>query len=82
MLDPDEAMPLEDLDVLSIQESARNSASPEVDVLLPLFGHGMLDRHIGDLDVPTGDEHAEDLREDRVLIGDEVDHAVGDDDVE
>ena len=82
VLDLDEAVPLENLYVLSIQESACDSASPEVDVLLSLLGHGTLDRDVRDLNATSRDEHAKDLREDCVLVGDEVDHAVGDDDIE
>jgi len=39
VLDLDKAMLLEDLCVLSIQESTCDSASPEIDVLLALLGH-------------------------------------------
>ena len=40
MLDPLEAVPLQDLCVLSIQESPGNSAGPEIDVPLPFLDTG------------------------------------------
>ena len=52
-LDRLEAVPLQELCVLCLQQSAGNSAGPEVDVASPLLGHGILDRHIGDLDAPA-----------------------------
>jgi hypothetical protein len=61
VLDVDEAVSLEGFCVLSVQESAGDSASPEVDVPLPLLGYGALDRDIRDLDPSSGSEHAEDL---------------------
>jgi hypothetical protein len=36
---------------------------------------------VGDLQAPTGPEHAEGLAEDGVLVGGEVDDAVGDDEI-
>lgn len=70
VLDPLEAMPLKYLCVLSVQESACDSASPEVDVPLSFFGHGALDRHVRDLNASARNQHPKDPREDGVLVRD------------
>src|SRR5207248_8973809 len=59
-----------------------DSTGPQVDVPFALFGDGVLDGHIGQLDATARPEHAGDLGEHRVLVGDQVDHAVRDDHVE
>src|SRR6476659_6334026 len=81
-LDPLEPVPLQNLRVLCFQQSAGNSAGPEVDVASPLSTDRILDRDIGDLDPPTGSEHPEDLGENRVLVRDQVEHTIRDHDVE
>ena len=82
MLDPLEAVPLECRYILCVQQSSGNSTGPEVDLATALLRHGLLDRDIGDLDSPAGYEHSIDLTEDGVLVRDQIDDAVGEDDVE
>jgi hypothetical protein len=81
-LDPLEPMPLQNLRVLCFQQSAGNSAGPEVDVSPALFIDRILDGHVGDLHPPAGAKHAEDLRKDGVFVRNEIDHAIGDHDVD
>ncbi len=64
-----ETVLLQQLLVLCIQQSPGNSAGPEVDVAAARLAHRVLNRHVGDLDAPAGLEHAEDLGEDCVLVG-------------
>jgi hypothetical protein len=66
---------------LCFQQSTRNSASPQVDVLLGGVGHGLLDDDVGDLEPTTGFEHAEDFAVYRLFVGAQTDDAVGDGDV-
>jgi len=75
-LDPLEAVALKQPCVLCLQQSAGNSAGPEVDVAPAFFGDRGLDGHVGDLDAPGGPEHPVDLGEDRALVGGEIDDAV------
>ena len=75
-LDLLEAVTLKKLRVRCFQQRSGNSAGPEVDVAAALRADRVLDRDVGDLDPPTGCEHAEDLREDGVLVRDQVDHTV------
>jgi hypothetical protein len=67
---------------MAFQQRPGDSAGPEVDVASPLLADRLLDRHVGDLEPAAGAEHTEDLREDGVLVRNEVDDAVGDRDVE
>jgi hypothetical protein len=60
-LDAFEAVPFESGCVLCLQQSAGNSAGPEVDVTFAFLADGLLDRHVGDLDPAAGLQHAEDL---------------------
>jgi hypothetical protein len=60
-LDLLEAVSFENLAVLCLQQSARNSAGPQVDVPPALLRDGVLDRHVGDLDAAAGAENAVDL---------------------
>jgi hypothetical protein len=75
-LDVGEAVAAESLFVLCFQQSAGDSAGPEVDVPLAFVGDGRLDGDVGDLDASAGAEDAGDLGEDGVFVGDEVDDAV------
>ena len=75
-LDPLEAVALKQPCVLCLQQSAGNSAGPEVDVAPPFLGDRGLDGHVGDLDEPGGREHPVDLGEDRALVGRKIDDAV------
>ena len=81
-LDSLEAVPFEERGVRCFQQRSGDSASPEVDVAPALGADRVLDRHVGDLHPPAGREHPVELGEDRVLVGDQVDDAVRDDDVE
>lgn len=54
VFDPLEAVPLECGCVLSVQESAGDSASPEIDVAAPLIADRLLDRDVRDLDATAG----------------------------
>jgi hypothetical protein len=60
-LDPLEPMPLQNLRVLCFQQSAGNSAGPEINVSPTLFADRILDGHVGDLHPPAGAKDAEDL---------------------
>ena len=64
-----EPVSLQKLCVLCFQQSAGNSAGPEVDVALALLAHRLLDRDVGELDAAARAEHTLDLREDGVLVG-------------
>jgi hypothetical protein len=68
--------------VLSFQESSGDSAGPEVDPLARVLGDLVADEDVGELEPTAGTQHAVDLREHRILVGDEVDDAVGDHDVD
>jgi len=68
--------------VLSFQKSSGNSAGPEVDALAGVLGDFGADDHVGELETPARAQDAVDLGEHSVLVGHEVDHAVGDDDVD
>src|SRR5205085_3172095 len=56
-LDLLEAVALQDLRVLCFQQSAGNSACPEVDVALALLAHRLLDRDVGELESAARAEH-------------------------
>src|SRR6266511_2279632 len=77
-LDPLEPVPLQNLPVLCFQQSPGNSTGPEIDVSPPLLAHRLLNRDVCDLDPPARLEHAEDLGEDRILVGNQVDDPVRD----
>jgi hypothetical protein len=81
-LDSLEAMPLQNLCVLCFQQSPGNSAGPEINVSATFFADRILDGHVGDLHPPAGAEHAEDFRKHGILVRHEIDHAVGDHDVD
>ncbi len=81
-LAPLEPVLLEEAGVLCFQQSAGNSASPEVDVAPAFLGDRALARDVGELEAASRSQDAEELGEDSVFVGDQVDHPVGDDDVE
>jgi hypothetical protein len=64
--------------VLSLQESSGDSAGPEVDALARVCGDLVADEDVGELESAAGTQDAVDLGEHRILVGDEVDDAVGD----
>ena len=68
--------------VLSLEQRAGDSAGPEVDAGAGVFGDLVVDDDVGHLQAPAWPEDAVDLVEDGVLVGHEVDHAVGDHDVD
>src|SRR5438132_2579380 len=80
--DPLEPVPLQNLLVLCFQQSSGNSAGPEVDVAAALLADGILNRHVCELHSSAGPQHAKDLCEDSVLVRNEIDDAVGDDNVD
>src|SRR6266542_5236148 len=57
-LDSREPVALEVRGVLCFQQSAGNSAGPEVDVAAPLLADRVLDRDVGDLNPAARREHA------------------------
>jgi hypothetical protein len=63
-------------DVLSLQESAANSGSPDGDVLAARLRNVLVDDDVGDLQPATRLQDPERLLKDRVLVRGEVDHAV------
>ena len=81
-LDPLEAVMRKELRVRCFQQRPGNSAGPKVDVPSALGADRVLDRHIGDLDPPAGHEHAKELGEHCVFVGDQINDAVRDDDIE
>jgi hypothetical protein len=75
-LDVDEPVAQQAALVLCFQQSPGNSTGPQVDVALSFFGDRALDGDVGQLDAATGSQHADDLGEHGVLVGDQVDDAV------
>src|SRR5207249_12333185 len=62
-LDPLEPVPFQKLCVLCLQQSAGNSAGPEVDVASPLFADRTLDGYVGDLHPESrSEEHTSELQ--------------------
>ena len=82
LLDFAVAQPDQQPRVLSFQESSGDSAGPEVDALAGVFGDLVADEDVGELKPAAGPQDAVDLGEDRVFVGDEVDDAVGDHEVD
>jgi hypothetical protein len=81
-LDPFEPVPLQNLRVLCFQQSAGKSAGPEIDVSPTLFADRLLDGHVGDLHPSSRAKNAEDFCKHGVFIWNEIDHAIGDHDVD
>jgi len=81
-LDPFEPVPFQKLRVLCFQQSAGNSAGPEIDVSPTFFADRFLDGHVGDLHPSSRAKDAEDLCKYGVLVWNEIDHAIGDHDVD
>ena len=68
--------------VLAAEQRAGDSAGPEVDPVARVLGDLCVDDDVGDLQTSAGAKHAVDLVEHDVLVRNEVDHSVGDDDVD
>ena len=68
--------------VLAFEQRAGDSAGPEVDAGAGVLGDLVVDDDVGQLQAPAWPEDAVDLVEDGVLVGHEVDHAVGDHDID
>lgn len=66
---------------LCFEQSAGNSARPEVDLSLRPFGNRARDKDVGDLKTPTRPQHAEHLAQRLLLVGSQVEHAIRDDHV-
>jgi hypothetical protein len=81
-LDPLEPVSLQNLGVLCFQQSTGNSAGPEIDVSPTFFADRILDGHVGDLHPSSWAKDAEDFCKHGVLIWNEIDHAIGDHDVD
>ena len=81
-LDPLEPMPLQNLRVLCFQQSAGNSAGPEIDVSPTFFADRFLDGHVGDLHPSSWAKDAEDFCKHGVFVWNEIDHAIRDHDVD
>ena len=64
--------------VLSLEESTGNSPGPEIDAIAGVLRDFRVDDDVGDLQPPAGLEDTVDLVEDGVLVGHEVNDAVGD----
>ena len=75
-LNPLEAVPFEEPGVRCFQQRPGYSASPEVDVAAAFLADWALDRHVGDLEASARREYAIELCEDRILVRDEINHAV------
>jgi hypothetical protein len=58
-----------------------NSSRPEVDIPDRLLGHLDAVGDVGELEHPAGPQNAEELGEAPLLVGDQVEHPVGDDHV-
>ena len=81
-LDPLEPVSLQNLRVLCFQQSAGNSAGPEINISPTLFADRLLDGHVGDLHPSSWAKDAEDLRKHGIFVWNEIDYAVGDHDVD
>jgi hypothetical protein len=81
-LDPFEPVPLQNLRVLCFQQSAGNSAGPEINISPTLFADRLLDGHVGDLHPSSWAKDAEDLRKHGIFVWNEIDYSVGDHDVD
>jgi hypothetical protein len=81
-LDPFEPVPLQNLRVLCFQQSARNSAGPEIDVSPTFFADRILNGHVGDLQPSSWTKDPEDLCKYDVFVRNEIDHPIGDHDVD
>ena len=66
---------------LCFQQSAGDSALPQIDVPLGAIRYRLLHHDVADLDAPSRLQHPVHFLEDRDLVGAEVDDAVGDDEV-
>src|SRR5919106_4471710 len=80
-LDVREPGRLDRCDVLSLQESAADSGSPDREVLAGGLGDCPVDDDVRELQPPARLQHAPRLAEDGLLVRREVDDAVGDDEV-
>jgi hypothetical protein len=62
--------------VLSLEERAGDSPSPEIDAPAGVFRDLAVDDDVGELEPAAWAKYAIDLIHDRVLVGDEVEYAV------
>lgn len=67
---------------LCFQQSACDSTGPQVDVTQRLVREHLADHDVGDLDAAPGLEDAGDLGDCAVLVRYEIEHAVGDHDID
>src|SRR5207302_8169735 len=68
--------------MLALEQRPGNSASPEVDPFARVFGDLVMDDDVRDLQPSAWPQHSVDLVEYRLLVGDEVNHPVGDDEID
>ena len=68
--------------VLTVEQRTGDSGGPEVDAFARVLGDLVVDHDVGDLQPAAGAQDAIDLVENGVLIGHEVDDAVGDHDID
>src|SRR4051812_18531881 len=68
--------------VLALEQRAGDSPGPEINALAGVLRDLLVDDHVGDLEAAAGLEDAVDFVQDGVLVGHEVDDAVGDHDVD
>jgi predicted ester cyclase len=68
--------------VLSVEQRPGDSPSPEVDPLAPVLGDLVVDHDVRELQPAAGAQHAVDLVEHRLLVGHQIDHPIGDHDID
>ena len=67
----------ESFDDLCFQQSSRDSARPEIDIVTGVFGKFHVQSNIGDLHPAPGFKNPLDLPQSRILFGDEVQDPIG-----
>jgi len=67
---------------LCFQQSAGDSTRPQIDVTQSAVRERLADDNVGDLDTAARLEHTGDFGHGAFFLGDEVEHAIGDDDVD
>jgi hypothetical protein len=75
-LEPDEACGDNRRPELCLQQSAGDSALPQVDVALRVIRDGLLHENVAELKPPAGSEGPRHLQQTRKLVGKEVQYAV------
>jgi hypothetical protein len=68
---------LDGVQVLSLQESAADSSSPQINVGFGPVRHWLVDYDVGQVKTPPWLQGPEDFRKHPVLVGTQVSHAVG-----